>query len=542
VTQTFLPPHGSRGEAVLVFAPTGPDAELIGCILEHSGRTVMVEPTVESLGKYLGEAGAAVLAEEALLPRTPLCLTEAIKQQPSWSDIPLVVLTSAMGITRPIQPPVETLRSQANVTLLERPVHPVTLATTLDSAIRARRRQYEVRDYLIERELTEERVRRSQKMEAIGHLAGGVAHEVNNMMTAVIGFGEMVLSRLGQADGIRSDIEEMVKAGNRAAAITQQLLAFSRQQVLQPSVLRVERLVGDLATLLRRLLGADLELALHLPVDLGSIRADRNQLEQMLVNLTVNARDAMQSGGVFTIAANNTELDTDFAREHALGTFRPGPYVLIEAHDTGQGMEQAVIDHAFEPFFTTKPAGRGTGLGLSTVYGIVKQSDGYIFLYSKPGEGTMVRIFFPVVDAAGPQEAPGPASVRCGNETVLVAEDERAVRRLVKTALEEQGYRVLSAVDGDDALRILSKLGDQIDALLTDTVMPRMGGRELARQARLRFPSLPVLFMSGYLGNDVEERGLLEPGVPFVQKPFSTEELAQRVRAVLDEARSVAQP
>jgi signal transduction histidine kinase len=539
VKEAPVPSQGPRGESILVFTPTGRDAELIASILRDSKRIVTIVESIEVLCTNLSEAGAAILADEVLVPHSLQCLSDALRTQPSWSDMPLVVLTSPLGVARSIQQQVELLRSQANVTLLERPVHPVTLITALDSAIRGRRRQYQVRDYLVERERAEERVRQSQKMDAVGQLAGGVAHEVNNMMTAVIGFGEMVLSRLSLGDAIRSDVEEMVKAGNRAAMVTQQLLAFSRQQLRQPQILQIERVISDLATLLRRLLGADLVLALELPDPLGAIKADRNQLEQLLVNLTVNGRDAMQSGGTLTIAGSEVELDQTFARDHGLETFRPGGFILLEVRDTGHGMEQAVCDRAFEPFFTTKPVGKGTGLGLSTVYGIVKQSEGYVWLYSEVGHGTTVKIYLPVVNEAGKPDKLRLPGVRHGNETVLVAEDERVVRRLVKVALEEQGYHVVEASDGEEALRILMQEGDRIDALLADTVMPRMGGRELARQARLRFPALPVLFMSGYAGNDVEDRGLLEPGVPFVQKPFSTDVLAQRVRTMLDDVRTV---
>jgi signal transduction histidine kinase len=533
--------QGPRGEGVLVYTPTGRDSDLIAGFLQGSGRNVTVERSIEALCKHLQDSGATILAEEALDLHARQCLSEALGAQPSWSDLPIIVLTNSLGVTRPLRAGVETLRNQANVTLLERPLHPVTLITAIDSAIRARRRQYQVRDYLVERERAEERVRQSQKMDAVGQLAGGVAHEVNNMMTAVIGFGEMVLSRLSKSDVIRADIEEMVRAGNRAAAITQQLLAFSRQQMRQPKVIRVERVISDLATLLRRLLGADLELRLDLAGDLGSIRADRNQIEQMLVNLTVNARDALHSGGSMIISAENIDLDQGFARDHGLETFQPGPFVLIQVRDNGMGMEQSVCDRAFDPFFTTKPVGKGTGLGLSTVYGIVKQSEGYVWLYSEPGKGTTVKIYLPVVSASGEPERPRPALVRQGHETILVVEDEGVVRRLVRSALEGQGYRVLEAIDGNDALRILTDEKHHIDALITDTVMPRMGGRELARQARLRFPSIPVLFMSGYAGNDVEDRGLLEPGAPFVQKPFSTDTLTQRLRMMLDQARSVRQ-
>ena len=504
-------------------------------ILHHMGRGVLVEPSIAAVcaRMQLG-GGAAILAEETLTPEATKCLTDAIRQQPSWSDFPLVLLTTSLAFDRPVNWAIASLCSQANVTMLERPVHPVTLVTAVDSAIRARRRQYQVRDYLIEREKGEERVRQSQKMDAVGQLAGGVAHEVNNMMTAVIGFGELVMGRLPPGDPVRADVAEMVKAGERAARITQQLLAFSRKQIRQPKVLDFGRLIRDLSTLLRRLLGADLELRLDLPEGPSSVKADRNQIEQMLVNLTVNARDAMDPGGVFTLNVSHEFLDVAFGREHGLTTFRPGPFLLLRASDNGHGMEDAVRERAFDPFFTTKPVGKGTGLGLSTVYGIVKQSDGFIWLLSEAGHGTTVMVYLPVVQQLRVSEVAEVAPVRHGNEALLVVEDEEVVRRLVKVVLEEHGYTVLEATNGAEALQLLTSGNAQVDALITDTVMPQMNGRELARNVRLRFPDLPVLFMSGYGGDDITDRGLLEPGVPFVQKPFSPDVLAERVRALLD--------
>jgi signal transduction histidine kinase len=524
----------SLHEAVIVYTPTGRDAELIGTILGREGHQIQISSSIEETCEQLrGIAGVSVIAEEALPPYACQCLIDALGEQPSWSDFPIILLTSALGINRAMPTPVVSLGTKANVTLLERPVHPVTLITAVDSALRARRRQYQVRDYLNERERAEERVRQAQKMEAVGQLAGGVAHEVNNMMTAVIGFGELVLRRLRDQDNVRSDIEEMVKAGNRAAIITQQLLAFTRQQLRQPKVLQMEQVICDLSKLLRRLLGADLELHLRLPPGLGSVRADRNQMEQVLINLTLNARDAMLPGGKLTISGVMTDLDESFSRHHGLETFRPGPYLLLEVADTGSGMDHATRERAFDPFFTTKPVGKGTGLGLSTVYGIVKQSDGYVWLYSEPGLGTTFKLYLPIVHASASPEASLPP-VRHGSETVLVAEDEELVRKMVRSVLEDHGYTVIEAVNGEDALQLLSQHRGPVDALLTDTVMPRMGGLELARRVRKSFPRLPVLFMSGYAGEDVQERGLLEPGVPFVQKPFSPTVLAERVRALLD--------
>jgi signal transduction histidine kinase/ActR/RegA family two-component response regulator len=523
-----------RDDTILIFAPTGRDPELIARMLAGLQLTPRALPSIGELCAEIGSgAGIVILAEEALTPESALRLVETIEAQPSWSDIPVLLLTTAVAIARTSQPVLEALRQRANVTLLERPVHPLTLISAVQSALRARRRQYDVRDYLADRQRSEERVRQAQKMDAVGKLAGGVAHEVNNMMTAVIGFADYALKQLPADHPVRPDIEEVIKAGTRAAAVTQQLLAFSRRQPHQPSLLSLQEVIPELSKLLERLLGAEHELRLEVPRDLPPVLADRNQLEQVLVNLALNARDAMEPGGRLVIAGSIVEID-DGTPPSSVVEIRTGRYVRIQVTDTGQGMSPEAREHAFEPFYTTKPLGQGTGLGLSTVYGIIKQSGGYVWIDSRLGEGTTITVDLPAVSEALPapaERAPGPSR---GRETVLVVEDEPLVRRLARRALEEHGYTVLEAADGREAIAELASGEHPIGLVLSDLVMPRMSGRELGQEIARRYPGLPVLFMSGYTGEDVRSRGLLEGSAPFVQKPFTADALARRVRTMLD--------
>ena len=390
-----------------------------------------------------------------------------------------------------------------------------------------------------ERKRVEEQLRRAERMQAAGRLAGGVAHEVNNMMTGVIGFSEFLLRSLEPQDPRRIEVAEIIKAGTRAADVTRQLLAFTRQQFLRPEVLPVNGVVYDLENMLRRVLGEDHGLELTLAADAGEIRADRGQLEQVLVNLMLTARDAMAGRGRVTIATRATMLDDGYADQHdGIGIPR-GEYVQLAVSDSGVGMSRETQARIFEPFFTTKPVGQGTGLGLSTVYGIVKQSDGFVWVYSEPGMGTTFKIYLPRVGSgsAMPARPESGSAARGGAETILIVEDEEMVRGLASRGLREHGYTVIEARHGADALRQL-EAGSEVDLVISDVVMPEMGGRELGHRLASMRPSLPVLYMSGYTGEDVTQRGLLEPGAPFQQKPFAPEELAGKVREMLDAARA----
>jgi PAS domain S-box-containing protein len=386
-----------------------------------------------------------------------------------------------------------------------------------------------------ERKLIEERLRQAQRMDSVGQLAGGIAHEANNMMSVVLGCADYVLQRTDLPGPVREDVEQIWKAATRTAGITQQLLAFSRRQVLQPQVLDLNITVRALEPILCRTLGETRGLRMHLSPGLGPVRADPGQLEQVLINLTLNARDAMHAQGRLTIETMNVELDEAYAAGKAVDSLRPGQYAALVVSDTGHGMDRATLARVFEPFFTTKGVGEGTGLGLSTVYGIVKQSGGFIWVYSEPNLGTTFKLYFPLV-ATSPGEADqrGPFPTARDNETVLVAEDEAMVRAIMARTLRDCGYDVLEAADGRAALDILDAEAGRVSLIVADVVMPDLGGREMAAHLAERWPDVPVLFTSGYTGMDVVRRGLLEEGREFLQKPLAPEALARKVREMVD--------
>jgi PAS domain S-box-containing protein len=386
-----------------------------------------------------------------------------------------------------------------------------------------------------ERKRTEENLRRVERLQAIGRLAGGVAHEVNNMMTVVLGLSEFLLRDLPRGDRRHEDVSEISRAADRAANITRQLLAFSRQQVMQPRPLDISAVVHGTHGMLSRMLGPSHQMRLDLAPMLSSVRADPNQLEQVLLNLVLNARDAMPSGGTITVETRSVMLDDDYMRRHAGVEIPHGPYNALIVSDTGHGMEPEVQHRIFEPFFTTKPLGEGTGLGLSTAYGIVKQSGGYIWVYSEPGLGTTFKVYLPAYSEKAPASPGAAREVPAGgSETLLVVEDEEMVRLLACRVLRERGYTVHEAAHGAEALELLSRTPRLPDLVVSDVVMPTMGGRELGSHLRERAPDLPVLYMSGFTGEDVVRRGLLDPGVPFQQKPFHPDALAKQVRDLLD--------
>ena len=377
----------------------------------------------------------------------------------------------------------------------------------------------------------------SQKMEAIGRLAGGVAHDFNNLMTSVIGNAELVLMSLTKDDPLREDVEEIKKAGDRATALTRQLLAFSRKQVLQPMVLNLNTVLADTDKMLRRLIGEDLEIATILEQELGNVNIDPGQMEQVVMNLAINARDAMPGGGKLTIETSNVDLDREYAHKKGAMELEPGPYVMLAISDKGIGMDKETQAQIFDPFFTTKAKGKGTGLGLSTVYGIIKQSGGYIWIYSEPGQGTTFKIYLPRVQG---EEVPlkkedAPQELLQGSETVLIVEDDKAVRNFSKKVLKRSGYNILEAQDGEEALMLSKAHEGHIDLLLTDMVMPKMSGKDLADRLLALRPETKVLFMSGYTDNAIIRHGTLEPDANFLQKPFTPEILTQRIRKVLDQ-------
>jgi PAS domain S-box-containing protein len=386
-----------------------------------------------------------------------------------------------------------------------------------------------------ERVQLEQQLRQAQKMEAVGRLAGGIAHDFNNILTAITGYADLLLEDLGATDPRRQDADEIHKAADRAAGLTRQLLAFSRQQVLQPTVIEVNKLVGDLEKMLRRLLGEDVELTTRLAPTTGRVKADPGQLEQVIMNLAVNARDAMPTGGKLTLETGNMDLDESYATDHYPA--RAGPFVMLAVSDTGIGMSEETQAHMFEPFFTTKEKGKGTGLGLATVYGIIKQSGGFVWVYSELGHGTTFKLYLPRVQelaerASEPAQAP--ARPARGTETVLVVEDEAPVRSIARQVLERHGYTVLEAPSAEAALDLVTRYSGTIHLLLTDVVMPGLNGRELATKLASLRPDARVIFMSGYTDDAVTRHGVLEPGSAYVQKPFTPDAIARRVREVLD--------
>jgi PAS domain S-box-containing protein len=387
-----------------------------------------------------------------------------------------------------------------------------------------------------DRKHAEERLRQAQRMESVGQLAGGIAHEANNMMSVVLGCADYVLQRSDLSEPVRQDVAQIWKAAKRTAGVTQQLLAFSRRQVLQPQVLDLNATVRGLEPILTRTLGETSGLRMHLSATLGRIRADPGQLEQVLINLTLNARDAMQDGGRLTIETMNVVLDPRYVAAKPVETLKPGDYAALIVTDTGHGMDRETLGRVFEPFFTTKSVGQGTGLGLSTVYGIVKQSGGFIWAYSEPGLGTTFKLYFPLVPNLDEvTDAPGATPPASPDEVVLIAEDEPMVRGIMARTLRDSGYGVLEAADGREALEIVEARAGDVSLIVADVVMPGLGGREMAARLAERWPRVSVLFTSGYTGLDVVRRGLMEEGREFIQKPLAPEALIRKVRQMVDE-------
>ncbi|NIS35131.1 MAG: response regulator, partial [Actinobacteria bacterium] len=389
----------------------------------------------------------------------------------------------------------------------------------------------------------DEMLHQSQKMEAVGRLAGGVAHDFNNLLTVITSYTDIVLKRMSDDDRFRRELTEIKRASEHAASLTRQLLGFSRKRVLQPEVLDVNEIISGLDPMLRRIIGEDIDLAVRLVIDPDPVRFDPGHIQQILMNLVVNARDAMPRGGTLTIETANVALEPESL---TAGPDRPdtapddragppdGPHVMIAVSDTGTGMDEATRERIFEPFFTTKEPGRGTGLGLATVYGIVSQGGGRIAVESESGRGTTFRVYLPRTDASAPAEAPArPRRIHAGGETVLVLEDDPAVRGVIRTVLEMGRYTVLEAGAVDRALDIVRSYDGDIHLLLTDVVLPGMNGRELARLALDARPDLEVVYMSGYRADSPAASSTLEPGTPFIEKPFTADELLDAVGGAL---------
>ena len=403
-----------------------------------------------------------------------------------------------------------------------------------DLEFRGRRGRLVVAHDITQQQELQVQLQQSQKMDAIGRLAGGVAHDFNNLLGVIIGYGERLLRRLPSPD--RREINEVLKAAEHAASLTRQLLAFSRRQVLKPRVLDLNAVVGEMDGMLRRIIGEDIDLVTVLQDGLGQVKADPGQIQQVVMNLAVNARDAMPKGGRLTIETGNAELDESYTSAHL--AVRPGRHVMLAVTDSGMGMDAATQARIFEPFFTTKEAGKGTGLGLSTVFGIVKQSEGNVWVYSEPQRGTTFKIYLPRVDEVVEEQPAQEAETAAGgSETILLVEDSDSLRELGREILEEHGYKVIEASSGAAALEALARHTGSLDLILTDLVMSGMSGRELADQVTRLRPGTKVIFMSGYTDDALGHHGVLETGTAFVEKPFTIDGLLRKVRDVLDSGR-----
>jgi len=396
-----------------------------------------------------------------------------------------------------------------------------------------------IRD-ISERVALEERLRQSQKMEAVGRLAGGIAHDFNNLLTIILGYSQILKDGLQAGSRLADSTGQIKSAAERAAGITRQLLAFSRKQVLSPRVINLNDIVLNLDALLRRLIGEDIEVLTVPAPDLGTVKADPGQIEQVVMNLSLNSRDAMPRGGKLTLETSNAVLDETYARGHQ--PVEPGRYVMLAVSDTGTGMSEQTLTRIFEPFYTTKEVGKGTGLGLSMVYGIVKQSGGYIWVYSEPNQGTTFKIYLPRVDQ--PAEDAGaekqPASVSRGTETLLLVEDDPQLRELSSSVLKHYGYNVLVAATPEEGIAISQANHHDLRLLVTDVVMPRINGRQLAERIQKVCPRIRVLYISGYTDNAIVHYGVLDPGLWFLPKPFTLSALVAKVREVLDSPSSSA--
>ncbi|UCB45861.1 MAG: PAS domain S-box protein [Spirochaetota bacterium] len=386
----------------------------------------------------------------------------------------------------------------------------------------------------LEKEKIQDQLRQSQRIEAVGRLAGGIAHDFNNLLTAIIGYSDILMEQ-NLSNNIHHHVEEIKNAADRAASLTQQLLAFSRKQIMKPKILNLNELIKNINQMLKRLITEDIDLVTSLDPELVNIKADPGQIEQVIVNLAVNARDAMPTGGKLLITTKKVYLDNEFCKDHR-GS-RPGNYIRLEVSDTGRGMDEEIRKHIFEPFFTTKDVGKGTGLGLATVYGVVKQSDGYIWVDSELNQGTTITIYFPQIDKLEKKKKPGyvEKGMKGRGEKILIVEDEDVVRSMTSKALGGLGYSVIEARDGIEALENCEEEDIQsIDLLITDVVMPKMSGRDLTNRLLHRYPKMKVLYISGYTDDVIVHHGVLYKGLPFLQKPYTSSTLSKKVREVLD--------
>ncbi|WP_219407114.1 response regulator [Pseudomonas sp. Colony2] len=546
-------------ERAIILAPLGRDSSLALMMLNEAGFSGIIANHLQMLCEELERgAGLLIVAAEAMRGIDLEPLLTHLHQQPAWSDLPIVLMTHHGGSEQNGSSHLSKLLG--NVTFLERPFHPITLISLVTTALRGRRRQYEARDRLIELSQSEQRLQRtletleqqveertaqlrnneealrqSQKMEAVGQLTGGIAHDFNNMLTGIIGSLELLRRRVarGRTEDLDSLIDLGVTSANRAAALTHRLLAFSRRQSLDSKPVQINQLVSSMGELLHRSLNESITLDIRLTEQLWTAEVDPNQLESALLNLAINARDAMPNGGKLVVETTNRHLDSVFTA--AYGTLTPGDYVELSVSDTGCGMPESVISRAFDPFFTTKPIGQGTGLGLSMIYGFARQSHGHVSIRSVVGQGTTVSLFLPrYVGEVIADEPLNPALLPFANagETVLIVEDDPAVRVLVSAVLSELGYAFVEAGDADSAMPIIES-SQRIDLLISDVGLPGMNGRQLAEIGRQVRPELKVLFITGYAEHAAVRGGFLDPGMQMITKPFTFDLLTAKVREMI---------
>ncbi|WP_308907443.1 ATP-binding protein [Pseudomonas canadensis] len=555
-------------ERAIILAPLGRDSSLALMMLNEAGYSGIIASDLGTLCEALEHGcGLLIIAAEALRGVDLDPLLEHLHQQPAWSDLPIVLMTHHGGSEQNGSSRFSGLLG--NVTFLERPFHPVTLISLVSTALRGRRRQYEARDRLIElseselrlqrtletlEQQVEERtaqlrhnedaLRQSQKMEAVGQLTGGIAHDFNNMLTGIIGSLELLRRRVsrGKLDDLDSLIDLGVTSANRAAGLTHRLLAFSRRQSLDSKPVEINQLVTSMGELLQRSINESIALDMRLTGHLWTAEADPNQLESALLNLVINARDAMPNGGSLTVETTNRHLDNVFTA--AYGTLEPGDYVELSVSDTGCGIPESVMGRVFDPFFTTKPIGQGTGLGLSMIYGFARQSHGHVIIHSEVGKGTTVSLFLPrfigeiVADVAADAALLPFANA---GETVLIVEDDPAVRVLVSAVLKELGYGFVEAGDANTAVPIIES-DQRIDLMISDVGLPGMNGRQLAEIGRQIRPDLKVLFITGYAEHAAVRGGFLDPGMQLITKPFTFDLLTAKVREMIRAHNTEADP
>jgi len=516
---------------ILILEDIPNDAELMEREL-HKARITFTSQRVETkedFSKALLEFEPDIILSDYRLPQfSGLEALQMLKEQ--GTGVPFVLVTGSLSE----EVAVECMKQGATDYILKSSL--MRLSAAVESALKRREAEKQKEEALEALRHSQEQLRQAQKLEALGRLAGGIAHDFNNLLTVIGGYADLLLNASALDDDSREKMAEVSEASERAAALVRQLLAFSRKQILQPEVLNPNEVLSSIAKMLRRLIGEHIEIAISLGEDVGKIYADPSQIEQILINLVVNARDAMPNGGKITIVTENVDLDQTYADMHI--AIKPGPYVMLAVSDSGVGMNAETREHIFEPFFTTKEVGKGTGLGLSMIYGIVKQSGGNIWVYSELGKGTTFKVYLPRIDAKPTinKQVKEQSGIR-GTETILLVEDEEMVRRLTYNVLTSRGYRVLAAKNGDEAIAIGRNHAGSIDLLLTDVVMPGLGGKDLTNIIKSFRHEIGVLFMSGYTDDAIIHHGVLESGTNFIEKPFTADKLVAKVEQVLASSR-----